>query len=268
MYIEIRRREVLNNIIRFKDKLLEKREREQKSPLPRERVYLALVNRKTGDMRFSQNINTLERQFPPSGKGNLADWQEIHLVVVDIEDGIRFKFTDGKGIAIRPTEMDPLALRTLFEMLDVLNQLAALQRALPLGTLPEELALRNLSQIHISSGREAIESMPGWCGQLSRIDAEKKLLKCSAGSYLLRDADPIVESVARQFESTNKSPVRFYILTFMEEKKKIADVLLIHSEKGWTVCRDESNLHSSVYNYYPTLRELLQSLGEKITEPI
>src|SRR5580704_10637929 len=109
MNIPITRREVLNNLIRFKDNLLEMEEVSEES----ERSYAILVNRHTGDIRFTRKIETLKREFPttPKGMERSSDWGEAHLLAKDQGESVHFRFTE------KLTGLDPMALGILFETL-------------------------------------------------------------------------------------------------------------------------------------------------------
>ena len=162
-------------------------------------------------------------------------------------------------------QLDPLAVRILFETLDVLNKLVLLYHA-DSEVLPEAEALRHLRDIHIGPVQESIENVPGWSGRLSRIEAEKDLDGRPVGTYLIRKGDRLDESVAHAIAETNKMPVHVFVLTFIEKERKISDRLLIQTDMGWTICRDETNL--SLYQYHPTLYMLLESMSDQIKTPV
>ena len=268
MVIQITRREVLNNLIRLKDNLLEKTS-EKGERIVHERMYAALLNRHTGDIRFSQDIGTLEPQLNriPQGKGSFADWEEISLIAEDLEKTVHFRIEGPKGSSLEPTHFDPVATRILFETLYVLNQLAALYHSAS-EALPENAALQHLSDLHIAPVEEPVESMHGWSGQLSRIEAEERLLGRPTGTYLLRRGDELLNSVAQAFAEANQIAVQLYIVTFIEEEGKIADRLLISTQWGWTIARDESDLTSPLYEYYPSLNSILSSMNDQVKTPI
>ncbi len=254
MAIQIKRREVFNNLIHFKDNLLHRAQQ----PFLHKRIYNGLANRHTGNILFGQ----------PSEKiASSPDWQKILLVVEEDAGTVNFQITNPEGSSIQPNQFDPIAARILLETLDVLNQLAALYHAVA-EMLPEDSVLQNLSDIQITDAEDPIEQMPGWCGKLSRIQAEKKLLSSPPGVYLFHTGDQIAEDVAKDLGQTNHMDVKAYALTFVEADKKISEKLLLHTQKGWTVCRDESNLLSPVYQYFPTLKALLLSFRDQANSPL
>ena len=268
MVIQITRREVLNNLIRFKDNLLEK----ESETVSKKRVYTGLLNRHTGEIRFAQQVampqEKISQAFNIQGiQGKAADWMEIDLVAEDTQKTVRFHLTGPKGSSLKPTEIDPLAVRILFETLEVLNRLASHYLAIS-ETLPEKAVLQHLSDLHIAPAHESIESMQGWSGRLSRIAAEKKLDGSPVGTYLLRHEDDYTEPVANAFSQANKMPVKIYVVTFVEENSKISERLLIQTQWGWTIARDVSDLSSPLYEYHPTLSALLSSLGDQCKTPI
>ena len=268
MRIPISRREVLNNLIRFKDNLLIKKEKDWE-PFRDKRVYIALLNKHTGDIRFAQSIEILHRQPSASvEKGNPADWQEIHLIAENEGQTVHFRMTGPQGNSLKPTELDPLAVRILFETLDVLNQLATLYHPIPEKELPEDTVLQDLSNIHISAVQPSIQMMPGWAGGVDRIEAERKLQDLPQGSYLIRMADGPVQGLVQSLALANKTFIKLYVVTFVADEERMSERLLIETEWGWTVCRDDSDLASPVYHYYASLNSLLQSLSDQIKTPI
>ncbi len=243
MAIQISRREVLDNLIRFNESILGG----GRSAL-HARDYTAYVNRHTGDIRFVE---------PRIVRTAQDDWIEIHFVAEDGGGKVHFHLKEPKAKGL-----DPLANRILAEMLAVLNQLAALYML----ASERELA-QHLSDVEVSLS-EPIENMLGWAGSLSRIEAEKRLIGYPPGTYLFRYGDAITESVADAMEEVNKMKVKVYVMTFVEPMEKISDQLLLQTEKGWTICQDESDLASPLYKYYSNLSALLISLSDIITTPI
>lgn len=268
MVIQITRREVLNNLIRLKDNLLGQKA-EMKGGLPHERMYTAFFNRHTGDIRFAQDTGTLKPQLSKiaQGKASIADWEEISLIAEDLEKTVHFRLAGPQGSSLVPSHFDPVAIRIIFEMLYVLNQLAALYHSVS-EVLPENEALNHLSDLHIAPVEESVESMKGWSGKSNRIEAEEKLSGRPIGTYLLRKGDELLDSVAHAFAEANQIMVQLYVLTFVEEEDKICDRLLILTPWGWTIARDESDLTSPLYQYYPSLASLLSSISDQVKTPL
>ena len=268
MVIEITRREVLNNLIRFKDNLLEMHAKEKAEVKKGGRVYKVLLNRRTGDMRFAQKISSLEQHFPRKAKGSPEDWKEIHILVQQKSDRdpVHFEVVDAYDKELSQVDMEPLAWRIARETLDVLNIKGKEVRAVPLEMLPEEAALLDLSSIHLSTQQGRIDDLPGWKGPISRLQAESRLRGKSLGSYLLRDGDPVTRSTAVQLSLSNRQSIRAYALTMVEREKKISEYLLLHTDKGWMVYNDEPRLLS--YRFYHSPQELLQALNAIARHPI
>ncbi len=241
MAIQVSRQEVLNNLIRFKENLLSKRETKIEPLFPK-RIYTAEINRSTGEIRFAEKVET-------------RGWQEIHFVVEDKQQTVHFHVTGPKDLALKPTDLDPLAVRILFETLDALNELASQYRP-SAETPPEKEVLQHIAALHVAPAQESIESMQGWSGPLSRLEAEKILFGRPIGTYLLREGD-WGDVVAKAFAETNKMPMKGYILTFVEGEDKISDRLLLQTPWGWTIACDNSDLSSPVYEYHQSLNALL-----------
>jgi hypothetical protein len=251
MNIQISRREVLNNLIRFKNNLLDQEEKID-VPVQGKRSYAILVNRRTGELRFEAP------KKKAGSKLRSSDWEECRILVESREEEVHFRLTDMKGSSVEPKHLESLAVAILFETLDVLNYLASLYHPDP-QELPENTVLEHLSDLHISVVAEPIESTPGWRGALSRVEAEKILSGAAPGTYLLRDGGKIVDGVAEQLGQSNETTVKLYVLAFVDAQGEVAEHLLVQTEWGWTVKRDESNL--SRYEYHAGLPALIRSLN-------
>lgn len=254
MALEISRREVLNNLIRFKDSLLEKKPRAESE----EREYKVLLNRKTGDMRFPQKIKNLEYQIArkKGGRESAGDWKEVRIIVTR---DAHFEVRDPKNTKLEPTDLDPLAWRVTRETLEVLNIRA--KEAAEGGLLPEQAALKDLSKIHLSMPVEEIEGLPAWMGSLTREAAEKRLEGKELGTYLLREGDPLTKAMAFHLSQENGFPVRLFLVTVIEADEKISDILLVRTPQGWTFYQDEPNLNNMlIYKYHPTSQGIIKEL--------
>ncbi len=255
---EISRREVLNNLIRFKDSLLEKKLQKSK-----ERIYKVLLNCKTGDMRFPQKIKSLEYSIArKKGRGEAPnDWKEARIMVTD-----HFELQNVHNQRMEPTEVDPLAWRIIRETFEVLNLRA---KEIKEGGLPEEAVLRDLSSIHLSTPVDRIEDLPAWVGKLDRERSEKKLEGKLEGTYLIREGDPLTQAIGFHIAEENHTPVRTFLLTLVEEEEKISDILLLQTDKGWTQYFDDPNLLDlTLYQYESSPEVLLSKLHGIAKKPI
>ncbi len=286
MVIQISRREVLNNLIRFKDNLLEMRgdhgdERRQRHSSDRHskeeekgnkgRSYKVLLNRHTGDMRFAQKISSLESQIHKKGKRKASpeDWKEVHLIVNQKpHEGIHFEVKDASDHDLNSADIDPLAWRIAKETVEVLNIKGREVEHVEAGILPEEAVLQDLSSIHLGKQRESIEDLPGWFGQINRMQAEKVLAHQSAGTYLLRDADATTASAISNLSLTNHLEVHPYLLTLVESNGKISDILLLETSKGWTLYADDPNLKDPFYHFHSSPHALIETLSVRARRPM
>ncbi len=280
MAYEISRREVLNNLIRFKDNLLEMRgedrgykdegREEEEKKKKGERTYRVLLNRKTGDMRFAKKISALESHIARKGKESIEDWKEIRIVVQ--QKGSRaahFEVRDQRDQSLKPADLDPLAWKIASETLDILNEKAKEVNGTHAEMWAEEVVLMDLSSIHLTQEKERIEDLPGWMGSVSRMDAERRLSGKAVGTYLLREGDEITVSIAFHFSEENLLAIHPYLLTVVETEEKIADILFLQTNKGWTLYRDDPNLKDgALYHYHTSARALLQSLGNLARYPL
>lgn len=280
MGMSITRREVLENLIRFKDSLSEMRGNEgrqqdfdqdakDQKKKHRGRSYKVLLNRRTGDMRFAQKISSLSFPRKPNPFVHPSDWKEIHLIVVDPspQELVQFEVLDTKDCSLKPSELEPIAWKIASETLHVLNQKAKEIRRVDIGLLPEEQILQDLSFIQLSIHKEPIENFSGWAGSISRLEAEKKLQGKPEGTYLLREGDEITLSIAFQLGETNLLSVHPYLLTVVEKQGKISDLLLLDTDRGWIFYEDDPDLKDQAYPCFAHLSDLLNMLKERARHP-
>ncbi len=276
MVIEITRREVLNNLIRFKDNLLEmrggggqQRERDQEKKKGG-RTYKVMLNKHTGDMRFAQKISALEHHFAPKErhKGKAEDWKEVHIIVEQSASEVHFEVRDAEDHQLKAADLDPLAWRIAKETVDVLNLKAKEIKIHSGEMLPEEETLRDLSSIHLALLKDRIEDLPGWAGSLGRFDAEKVLTRKPIGTYVLREGDEITISASFHLSEVNLLSVHPYIITFVDKEEKISDILLLQTDKGWTFYEDDPNLKDRAYHFHSSPQDLIQSLHHLLKHPL
>lgn len=265
MVIEITRREVLNNLIRFKDSLLERKEKQQRE---KKRTYNVLINTKTGDMRFAKRIAALEHHLTRERKGSAEDWKEIHLIVEQSKEEIRFEALDSQDQPLKASDLQPLAWKIASETVKVLNLKSREERPTSLEVLPEEALLQDLSSIHLSSDQDRIEHLPGWANNIDRCQAERLLWNSLPGSFLIREADSLTKQTAFHLTESNGFSIQPYLVTFVEKESKISDLIILKTDYGWTVYQDDPVLSNPAYHYSSTIDEFLQTLHHRLKHPI
>lgn len=269
MAIHIHRREVLNNIIRFKDSLLDIRSGDMTRLSKEQRTYGILLNRRTGDMRFPEKIRSLEPRFSRSSKGSPADWKESHLIVKkDALAELHFEMLDDHDQALQPTDLERVAWEIANETLLVLNEMAKRAQIDLADPLPEESVLHDLTSIRMAIIPEKLEAHPGWHGSIDRMDAEKKLQGAIEGTYVMRMADSTTWLTADQLAQNNRLSLYPYVLTAVLPEGKISDYLLFQTERGWVCYDEEPDLRNPCYQYYSTLSALLFSLQSWAKYPL
>jgi hypothetical protein len=259
MDIQISRREVLNNIIRFKDNLLIQKEssRQEKGA---KRLYRAHLNRQTGDLRFVEKGAHLQRN---------KEWREVQINVDEDENYLaHFDARDEKNQPLEPSEIEPLAWHIFAETLDTLNLIASQHPLTEPQMLPEEAALEDLSEIHLAAITSKVQETPGWKGEIDRMEAEKKLQHQLPGTYLFRSADAITRVLAKELAHANHMAVQPFLVTIRDTEEKIDEALLLQTNRGWTVYRDNPDLTDSEYLYFTSLQEALKQLEKRAQQPL
>ncbi len=276
MDFHVTRPEVLNNLIRFRDRLSEMREKRQQGEQEGEdedetkRKYKVLLNRKTGDMRFARNISYLEEHIAKKGASHesLKDFTEVQIIVTEKRRGpIRFDVVDAHE-QVLGSNIDPLAKRVAAETIRFLNQKIDKVQGMSASILPEEAVLKELANVRVIQDASVMANLPGWVGAVGRLDAEQLLESQSVGTYILREGDEITISISFHLTEANQLSVHPYVLTVVEEEDKISDFLLLQTEKGWCHYNDDPNLNDpALYPFYPTVQALLESLKSVAKHP-
>jgi hypothetical protein len=256
MAVEISHLEVFNNIVRFKN-ILE--EQDATGAFSHDRAYPVLFNCKTGDVRF----------FEKREQGTtLAGWKKGEIHVREQGKRVYLEFLDERQGALQPQELAPFAWRILQETSQALNHMLA-QEGLAKDALPEAAALKDLSQIHISVPHHGrIETLPGWQGKLSRMEAEQFLERMEAGSYLLREGDFGTQGLVLHLSEANKMPLKGYLCTILEAHGKVSDVLLLQNGNRWTWYRDNPDLHDAEYEFFHSPESALHKVHHRARYPI
>src|SRR3989344_1822518 len=196
--LHITQREVLNNLIRFKDRLLEMLPQERTKKHEIEHMYRTLLNCCTGELRFAQKISSLGHHLSKKRQEtSIDDWKEVYLIVMLASpQTVRFEVRDSVHRVIRPSDVAILAWQVLHETLNVLNIKGQEIHSTSFEMLPEEVVLQDLSSIHIAVQEERIEHLPEWAGSVSRVEAEERLQGKPIGTFLIRAAEEIAIAIA------------------------------------------------------------------------
>ena len=115
---------------------------------------------------------------------------------------------------------------------------------------------------------ESDKSLPGWIGRASRLEAEGRLDRQPVGTFILRQGDELDDRIARALARENHERVESCVLTFVEPHEKISEKLIVHVPEGWTFYEDNPDLHDPEYHFYPTMRELLESVESVARRPL
>lgn len=233
--IQVSRREVRDNLIRFREAALNEGHFAE-----RHHSYPILVNPHTGDMSFADRT------------GPLQQWQRAQLQVWEKTRGHWEALMDDtlKGL-------EPIAWNVLRETIEALNEWLAQQKTM-------DVALATLPNVHVVQSHGHIENLPGWLGNMDRLKAEKLLEGAPKGTYILREGDEDTRAVAFHLAQENKMKVHAYVCTVVESGHKISDLLVLHTPQGWTLYQDNPDLFDSQYAYCPSPQGMILLLHPRI----
>jgi len=116
--------------------------------------------------------------------------------------------------------------------------------------------------------QEVITSLPGWKGNITHREAEELLISREAGTYLIRNGDPITVTVIENLSDSNKIELDCYILTIVEENQKIEDIMIVKIQNKWILYHDEPNLIDNSYERFNSIKDILQLLKNKAKYPL
>jgi len=116
--------------------------------------------------------------------------------------------------------------------------------------------------------QEAITSLPGWKGNITHKEAEELLISKEAGTYLIRNGDPITLTVKESLSDANKVALDCYILTIVEENQKIEDIMIVKIQDKWILYHDEPNLIDSSYERFASVKDIIKHLKNKAKYPL
>ncbi len=261
--IEISRREVLNNVIRFKTKVWEEPFTED---LP------LLLNTRTGDIRFAEKISHLEHPTFSGRKPQkpLAEWKKVQLHIAKEKNRLQVELFEDKNHSLTERGLEPLAWRVVQETVEVLNEIIAKhttrEKVSERTHEAVKAALKDLSHIRLTLPKGYMEDLPGWRGFVDRVAAEKELREAPKGTYVLREIDVATRSIAFALSQENRTHIHAYVCTVVEAEEKISDILILHTSKGWTVYNDNPNL--SDYTYAPSPQSLLLTINHRAKHPL
>ena len=97
-----------------------------------------------------------------------------------------------------------------------------------------------------------------WRGNINRTEAETLLLQAPVGTYLLREGGIDTRKIESCLQKSYSFPLRCYVLTIVEQDRKISDHMLVHRSKGWAMFNDDVKLNDYTYT---TLQEVIKHLG-------
>ena len=218
-------------------------------------------------MQFSCKIDSARLHVPKTQKTHVSDWESLQLCV-GVEYGhIHFALKPGETKELQKPGFERIAIQVLIETIDALNRLAA-EYGQGAKTVSEVDVVRDLSEVYFEPVAVRIDDLPGWVGAVERIDAEKMLQRRQNGTYLLRSAPPATQAIAFHLAEENRIDVKAYLCTVVESHQKIADILLLDTEKGWTTYQDNPNLLAPIYQYHANIQALLHALHGRAKHPL
>ena len=233
-------------------------------------VYQAIINKKTGDIRFIEYFKKLDEVYHRLKEEGLDedDWKIIRLTVDERKEETKksFSMKEENDEELREEELEPLAKRVTHETLRVLNQKGEEIKKHPRKGRLEQAVLADLSTTHTKIQNEPIEENEAWMGTISRKDAEILLQGKSPGTYLFRQGDATTEAIGERLSQEKYRSLLCYVLTLVEQDNKFTDFLILIKEDRWVIYHDMPEFQLEEKGYQD-IEELLSHLREKAKYP-
>lgn len=206
---------------------------------------VAVVNRSTGAMRFSEMTG-----LDPN------EWKHI-IINIDLDGHDVQVFEEGgKKESFECKDLEPLAYRIMSETLSVLQLI-----------IEQAKDLKDLSHLEIEPAmgptisRDLVHE--AW-HQLDRIGAETLLREHSTGAYFFRK-DPYASVLEQELIHSHHKPIKCLTLTFLDPEKVVRDRTIVKYEDRWLFYNDDPNLSDESFE---TIGELLSSMGTMLRQPL
>lgn len=232
-------------------------------------VYQAIINKKTGDIRFIEYFKELDEIYRRLKEEGLdeEDWKIVRLTVDEREQEKKqsFSMKEEDDEDLKEEDLEPLAKRVAHETLQVLNQKGEEIKKRPRTGRLENAVLDDLSSLH-EEHKGPIEESEAWMGHISRQDVEVLLIGKSPGTFLFRKGDATTDAIEKRLSEEEGKPLHCYVLTLVEENDKFTDFLILEKEGCWMIYHDIPELQLEEKGY-PTIPDLLDHLKEKAKYP-
>lgn len=73
---------------------------------------------------------------------------------------------------------------------------------------------------------------------MDRSGAEKELSSAPPGAFLFRPVDPLLLPMVRSLEAANDLAIHPYVFSYVSEEGGVKELLLLQTQRGWTVYKD------------------------------
>ena len=220
------------------------------SPHFNQKKISVLIDCLTGDIYIPQSINELESRIHGTKKERdtaIGECRHAQLEIQSASGKICFE------LSTKELPLEDRAALVVKETLTILNQVGERSH-----TAMETLR-HCMRDIKLELPLE-ITTHSGWWGALNRSEAEKLLMKEDAGTFLLREGDEETKRLEWTLQKKNRFPVRCYVLTVVEDQRKIADKVLVQRASGWAFYNDNLSLSNCTFK---DLNSVTASCGGK-----
>jgi hypothetical protein len=225
----------------------------------KEKSFAALIHRVSGEILFDLTEPAIQELKE-------KEWKkvEINYSYDSKEERVFFEMTDieQKREGFRYSDLTPQAYRIVKETMGTLNEISQkLKGPSDFKTKMKVISCIQLTNETEPSGRNVV--VAAW-HHVDREGAETLLLDKPVGTYLFRK-DNYAVILEKQLLEELQKPVMCLTLTFIQPKKKITDVTLVHLGQGWIIYNDDPSLGGTSYIELP---ELLKTFKSKLKYPL
>ncbi|NGX40079.1 MAG: hypothetical protein KR126chlam1_01419 [Chlamydiae bacterium] len=255
MKIAILDQKVRKNLALFKHLVKQQQRKKERFYQVAKKIYHAYVNRHTGELQFAE----LEKKELPE-----SDWKSIVIQLRPTEDSQTFEvLSEENEGCFEWKEFDPEAYALLSKTIHILNQLAYDPK---MGKNPLWV-LRHVAHLEFEltdeeNGKRSL--IHGAWHSVNRYEAEHLLKGRPIGTYLFRK-DEVAELLEETLNELFSFPITCITLTYSDWDEKVCEKTLVYKNGSWLIYDDDPTLRGPTC---PTVKELLQTLGDQIQSPL
>lgn len=182
----------------------------------------------------------------------LQEQDEAKIEILDEKSDVEFRC---EGISLAACQMLEQTMRIFNFAIKSFHPTTDMQKVI------QHLAKMQFQVVPVKVAKNIAQE--AWY-DVNRVQAEKLLSDCIAGTYLFRRGE-YVGILEKELSESLGEKVECITLTFIGDQNRISDLTLVKTAKGWHVYDDDPKLEGEIYS---SLSELLDKQNSLINFPL